>query len=264
VSRLIVAILVGAGASAVLFAVATSDASRIWGVLGIAVAVGILAALLRRVRGSAARASSSPGAGGAVAPRPTGGGRRIARRALLLTAGLGGAAVVAWPIRDEVAAQARVLPFRHDLSDYVRGPGRAETAIEAFIVARGDPTVTDVVVYPRYVLFTAPTSPGASTYDSFQVRGGRLTRTGPSSIQPDAVAEFSVEDIAWGAIPALHEQLGEAMQADGGELGGARRQAGVQRSSRDGGPTRISVLLYDAYRDGTLIADQDGTVLEIS
>lgn len=250
----------GAAVAAVLFAVLTSDFSRIWAVLSLAVTGLALLSLVHRGRPTAVQAPDPDDAGSL---RPTRAGHRVARRTALWAAGVTAAAAVVWPIRGELAAHARALPLRPHHTDYVRGPGRAETAIDAFLAGRGDPTVADVSVYPRYVLFTAPTSLGASTYDTFEVRGGRLTGRGPATIPPDPLEEFSVQDVTWATLPELYEQLSTAMRSGGGELRGGRWQIGVRRSTREDTSIGISVTHYDDYRSGTLIADQDGALREI-
>lgn len=171
--------------------------------------------------------------------------------------------MVAWPARDELAAQARAFPLRPDLTDYVRGPGRAATAIDAYLARRGDPIVTEVDLYPRYVLFTVLTSPVRPPMTASRCAAGTSPAAGRRRSSPIRPRSSRSRTSPGAVLPGLYEQLEAEMGFSDGQLRSSRRQVEVQRSNREGGAVGISVLLYDAYRSGTLEADQEGTPLEI-
>ena len=192
---------------------------------------------------------------------PTGPRTRVARRGVFALVAVGAAAVVGWPYREDLLLSGRDLVTRGHDASAVRGEGRARAAVEAFRGERGG-TVTEVLLYDKWTSIIAPTSPGATTYDTFDVRGPHVSGGRPATIQPEPTEEFDLDEVDWDAIAGLFATAQDALGYTDAQLRGNTQHAGVRRDPSTG-TVGINVYLSTDYGSGSLDATADGTVTQI-
>ncbi|MBM9463335.1 hypothetical protein JL108_07730 [Aeromicrobium sp. YIM 150415] len=188
-------------------------------------------------------------------------GRRWLAYAAFALAGL---AVVAVPARTELALSAGALVSGDDRDSYLYSEDRVADAVAELREVTGDDAATEVLFYDDMVRATAPSEPGATTYDDYTIRYGRGSHDGPSTIQPDDTASFTLDEVSWAAIPSLARRAAQETGVTGED---PHVHADVSRAltpSDDGSsPVRISIYVSGDYGSGALIADADGTVIEV-
>ncbi|MDH6179942.1 hypothetical protein M2152_000124 [Microbacteriaceae bacterium SG_E_30_P1] len=137
-----------------------------------------------------------------------------------------------------------------------------QDAVDAVADVVGGYEFTSVVFYDTYLIVDAPTTPGASTTDTYLYRYGRAWRDGPELIQPtDLSAElFDASDLDFAQVGAAVDlALSDAAIDD------AEAHAYVSRdpAGRSAEPV-ISISLSGDYADASYVYDFDLTLLRSS
>ena len=188
------------------------------------------------------------------------GRRRLAYAALALA----GLAVVVVPARTELALAAGALVTGGDSTSYLHSEDRVSDAVATLREVTGGDVATQVLFYDDMVRATAPSEPGATTYDDYSVRYGRGSHDDPSTIQPDDTASFELDEVTWEAIPSLARRAVEEVGVSGDDLHIHADASRALIPLEDGSsPIRISIHVSGDYGSGSLVAEADGTVIEV-
>ncbi|MGY5766404.1 hypothetical protein ACXET9_14535 [Brachybacterium sp. DNPG3] len=192
---------------------------------------------------------------------PVGRRFRATRRLLFATVGVASFSLVSWPWRGELEAHVLSLLDGEDLASYLRGPERAADALASLEGEIGT-TVTSVLIYDGWMEVDVPTAPGATTYDTLTIRGGRIDETRPATIQPEQADEFDLSEVDWTIIPTLFTTARDQLGFTDDDMRGEIQHASASRSTGTTTQLRLSVYLNTPYANGSLHADAQGTVLE--
>ncbi|MCX4695277.1 serine/threonine-protein kinase [Streptomyces sp. NBC_01408] len=138
-------------------------------------------------------------------------------------------------------------------------PDGIRTALAALKQQTGTTTFVNLRIYEEYVIASVPTAPGAKTVDSWQYRGGEVTRTGPAGTVKDRAPLMDMAEVEWDALPALLEQS----QRDLGVANPTSRYVIVEPWMMDQSPS-VRPYLSDEYgQGGYVLAGTDGKVRKV-
>ncbi|MCX5380756.1 serine/threonine-protein kinase [Streptomyces sp. NBC_00091] len=138
-------------------------------------------------------------------------------------------------------------------------PDQIRTVLAAFKQQTGTTTFVEMTVYEGYVLASVPTAPGATTYDRYEYRDGRASRTGPGGTVEEDEPLIDMASVNWDALPGL---LDRAQQ----ELGVAKptsRYVIVEPWLFDQSASMRPYLSDEYGRGGYVYADTQGNVKKV-
>ncbi|MGW6947090.1 serine/threonine-protein kinase [Streptomyces xanthophaeus] len=138
-------------------------------------------------------------------------------------------------------------------------PAGVRTALEALKKQTGTTTFVDMRIYEEYVIASVPTAPGAKTVDSWQYRGGGVTRTGPAGTVKDRAPLIDMAGIDWDVLPGLLEQA----QRDLGVEKPTSRYVIVDPWMMDQTPSMRSYLSDEYGQGGYVLAGTNGKVRKV-
>ncbi len=132
-------------------------------------------------------------------------------------------------------------------------------AMTGIAAAAGTSAVTELDLFPGYVLADIVTPPGRSTVDEWIYQFGRATDTGPEVVQPQDIADasFDMKTVDMTQVVsdiAVAEKTADMMSPSDVHLG-------IRREPDDGNAPQISVFLTDTYHDATVVFDLSGRIL---
>ncbi len=90
---------------------------------------------------------------------------------------------------------------------------RIQPILDSLYEATGGTQFTSINFYPDYVIATAPTKPGAATFDFFIWRDGKIT-TSAATIQPEAEDLFDATTVDWSQAEVLAGRMPELTGVD--------------------------------------------------
>lgn len=194
--------------------------------------------------------------------------------ALLVVAFLAGLGARAWPERDVVVAlvQGTSLDEARDQQARDRAAAasifpaaRTQQVVDDLAEVAGGTQFVDVVLFQTYAVADAPTSPGATTTDSFTWRDGGAVREGAELIQPDPAELpdelYDVRDVDWSVVERLTDQVADLTGVDDPD----GPTVYVRRATATAVTTPVEIVLSadDDYHDGWVTADATGAIVSM-
>ena len=133
-------------------------------------------------------------------------------------------------------------------------------AIGGIAEAAGTHTVTELDLFPGFVLADIVNPPEHRTIDEWTYQFGRAENTGPEAVQPTDIPRESFDmtsiDLAQVTADIPVAEKAAHMTSPSDVHIGIRRDA-----ENDGNVPTVSVFLTDKYHDATVVFDLSGTVL---
>ncbi|GAA2980340.1 Serine/threonine protein kinase [Actinokineospora diospyrosa] len=136
-------------------------------------------------------------------------------------------------------------------------PAGARQVATALSGVMGGTKVSDLTIYAKYAMATAPAATVKNGFDDFEYRNGTATRKGPDTVDADR-AVVDLNKVNWDALPALWERADK-------DLGVAKptmRYIIVDTGLIDHVPA-LKLYVTDEYGGAYLLANLDGKVLKL-
>ncbi|MFI8369443.1 serine/threonine-protein kinase [Streptomyces sp. NPDC085466] len=140
-------------------------------------------------------------------------------------------------------------------------PEGVRTVIDAFEQATGTTTFKNMNVYGEYAFADIPTRPGARSYDRYEYRDGKVTKSsfgrGTISSSPDQ-QPLDVTGLPWDDLPALSERADRELKVEDPTM----RYLIIDRwSFNENRPTLRVYRINDYSATGYLAVDASGKVV---
>ncbi|HEY4225111.1 MAG TPA: hypothetical protein VGM70_04810 [Pseudolysinimonas sp.] len=134
-----------------------------------------------------------------------------------------------------------------------------KVAMSGIAAAAGTSTVTELDLFPDYVLADIVNPPGHRTVDEWTYQFGRAEDDGPEVVPPTDVAgaSFDMKTIDMTHVVsdiAAAEKTAKMTSPSDVHLG-------IRREPDDGNAPQVSVFLTDKYDDATVVFDLSGKIL---
>jgi hypothetical protein len=132
--------------------------------------------------------------------------------------------------------------------------------MQGIAAAAGTKKVTELDLYPGYVLADVVRPPGSSAIDEWVWQYGRASNTGPEVVPPENIkqATFDVTSVDMTQVLADVAQAKEL----GKMPGSAELHVGVRREPDDNNELQVTVFQSTPGTSATVVFDDSGKVLD--
>ncbi|HVK25821.1 MAG TPA: serine/threonine protein kinase, partial [Actinokineospora sp.] len=153
----------------------------------------------------------------------------------------------------EQTTTAKAVPVPEELIT----PAGARKAVAALTEVMGGTKVSDLVLYQKFAIATAPTAAVKNGFDDFEYRNGVAKRTGPDGVDADQTV-LDLTKVNWDALTALWERANKELNVPKPTM----RYVILDTDLIDGTPS-MRLYLTDDYGAAYLAATLDGKVTKV-
>jgi hypothetical protein len=158
-----------------------------------------------------------------------------------------------------VAVPVIVTTASGRLDDPITGTHQS-LAMQGIASAAGTKKVTELDLYPGYVLADVVRSPGSSTIDEWVWQYGRASNTGPEVVPPENIAQASFDMTSIDMTQVLAD-VAKAKKL-GKMPASAELHVGVRREPDDNNELQVTVFQSTSGATATVVFDDLGQVLD--